>query len=58
MILHEQQVVEHFNVSFTDYNLKIKISKRLYSRVLILIFYLKSVNDKCDKKKLDIDLTV
>ena len=32
-------------LSFTGFNLKIKISTRLYSRVLILIFKLKSVND-------------
>ena len=32
-------------LSFTDFNVKIKISTRLYSRVLILIFKLKSVND-------------
>ena len=33
-------------IKIIDFNLKIKISTRLYSRILILIFKLKSVNDK------------
>ena len=39
----DYNMIYTINVSFTDFNLKIKISTRL----LILIFKLKSVNDKC-----------
>ena len=42
--------LELYIVSFTDFNLKIKISTRLYRVVcFILIFKLKSVNDNCTK---------
>ena len=39
--------IDTSNVSFTDFNLKIKINTFLH----ILIFKLKSVNDKCTEGK-------